>query len=205
MGIVIRQEAARDYSKVENLVREAFWNVYRPGCYEHLIVHKGRLNPAFVPELDLVMELDGDLIGHIIYFRSRIELDGGGSLPCLIFGPMSIAPKLQRRGYGKRLLDYSLNLSRSNGNTCVCIEGDIGFYGKSGFVVAGGQGIREQGEEPGTVTPHFLLHELVRGTLYGKSGQFIIPDVYFVSGEEVEEFDGRFPPKKKLRLPGQLE
>ena len=184
MGVVIRREEARDYAAVESLVRGVFWDVYRPGCNEHLIVHRGRSDAAFVPELDLVMELDGVLIGHIIYFRSVIEFDGGGSLPCLIFGPMSIAPEYQRRGYGKQLVDASLEIARELGEQCVCIEGNIAFYGKSGFVVAGGKGIRERGEEPGSVTPHFLLCELRPGALYGRTGEFAVPDVYFVSDED---------------------
>ena len=195
MGVVIRREEARDYAAVESLVRGAFWDVYRPGCNEHLIVHRGRSDAAFVPELDLVMELDGVLIGHIIYFRSVIEFDGGGSLPCLIFGPMSIAPEYQRREYGKQLVDASLEIARELGEQCVCIEGNIAFYGKSGFVVAGGKGIRERGEEPGTVTPHFLLCELRPGALYGRTGEFAVPDVYFVSDEDAEEFDRRFQGK----------
>lgn len=196
MGLTIRQEAESDRTAVENLVREAFWDLYAPGCCEHYIVHSGRNDPAFVPELDIVMELDGALIGHIIYFRSVIELDGGGSVPALIFGPVSIAPGYQRRGYGRRLVDFSLGLARELGGKCVCIEGDIAFYGKCGFVVASGQGIRERGARPGAA-PHFLLRELVRGTLYGKSGEFVVPGVYFPAADAVEEFDRRFPPKVK--------
>lgn len=191
MGLTIRREAEGDRRAVEELVRRAFLDVYSPGCCEHLIVHRGRSDAAFVPELDLVMELDGRLIGHIIYFRSVIELDGGGSVPALIFGPVSIAPERQRQGYGKRLVDFSLGLARELGWKCVCIEGNIAFYGKSGFVVASGQGIRERGGQPG-VAPHFLLRELVRGTLYGRTGEFIVPGVYFVSDEDAAAFDKSF-------------
>ena len=72
---IIRQETEADYSTVENLTREAFWNVYRPGCTEHYVLHRYRDDPAFVPQLDLVMELDGEPIGQIIYVRSHIDAD----------------------------------------------------------------------------------------------------------------------------------
>ena len=58
-NIVIRREEEKDRRAVEHLVRESFWNVYRPGCYEHFVLHKLRSDPAFVQELDLVMEKDG--------------------------------------------------------------------------------------------------------------------------------------------------
>lgn len=195
MDVTIRPEEERDYAAVENLTREAFWNVYRPGCCEHYIVHRGRGDGAFIPELDLVMELGGRIVGHIMYFRSRIELDGGGSTESLIFGPVSIDPACQRHGLGKLLVGRSLELAAELGYGCVCIEGDIAFYGKCGFVVAGGMGIREYGEPEGTVSRHFLLRELRCGELYGKTGRFVIPDVYKVGDQEVEEFDSHFPPK----------
>ena len=185
MGTIIRREEAKDHAAVEALVKKAFWNVYRPGCNEHIIVRRGRDDAAFVPELDLVMELDGELIGHIAYFRSVIELDGGGSVPALIFGPVSIAPAHQRRGYGRQLIDYSLDRARELGARCVCIEGSIAVYGRSGFVVAGGKGIFEKGSDPGVVSPHFLLCELVPGALYGKTGRFVVPDIYYIDEMEV--------------------
>ena len=87
MGVVIRREEARDYAAVESLVRGAFWDVYRPGCNEHLIVHRGRSDAAFVPELDLVMELDGVLIGHIIYFAPSLNLTAAAACPALSSAP----------------------------------------------------------------------------------------------------------------------
>ena len=104
-NITIRRETEADYRNVENLVRESFWNVYRPGCCEHYVIHCYRSDPAFVPELDYVMELDGELIGQIMYVRSEIECDDGRTVPIMTFGPIGIAPKYKRQGYGKRLLE----------------------------------------------------------------------------------------------------
>ena len=58
MNIPIRQEQPQDYDTVEQITREAFWNLYRPGCEEHLIVHKLRKHPDFIPELAFVIELE---------------------------------------------------------------------------------------------------------------------------------------------------
>ena len=107
-SIVIRPETPPDYAAVEHLTREAFWNVYRPGCLEHYVVHVLRHDPAFVPELDLVMEREGELIGHVLYTRSFIAADDGRCIPTMTFGPISIRPDLQRQGLGKYLLDRSM-------------------------------------------------------------------------------------------------
>ena len=112
-NIIIRQETPADYAAVEHLTREAFWNVYRPGCLEHYVVHVLRNDSAFVPELDLVMEQDGALIGHVLYMRAIIKADDGREIPMMTFGPISIRPDLQRRGLGKYLLDYSMKKPRN--------------------------------------------------------------------------------------------
>ncbi len=107
-NIVIRRETDSDHRAVENLVRESFWNVYRPGCHEHYVLHRLRSDPAFVPELDFVMEEDGRLIGQNMFMRAVIRADDGRDIPIMTMGPICIAPDLKRRGYGTRLLDYSL-------------------------------------------------------------------------------------------------
>ena len=105
---LIRPETPADYRAVEALTRDAFWNVYRPGCLEHYLVHRYRGREGFVPELDLVLEMDGRIVGHIMYVRATIHTDGGTLLPVMTFGPISIAPECQRRGLGKALLEDSL-------------------------------------------------------------------------------------------------
>ncbi len=102
-NIIIRLETKEDYRAVENLTRESFWNVYQPGCMEHYVLHCYRDDPAFVPDLDFVMELGGEMIGQIIYVRSEIECDDGRTLPIMTFGPIGVAPAYKRQGYGKQL------------------------------------------------------------------------------------------------------
>ncbi len=123
----IRREEVQDYRQTEELTREAFWNVYRPGCYEHYLLHCFRDREEFVPELDLVMEIDGKIMGHIMYTRAWIQADDGRRIPVLTFGPVSIHPNYQRRGYGKALVDESLELAKKLGAKAVCIRGESGF------------------------------------------------------------------------------
>ena len=202
--IIIRRETLFDYEAVEYLTREAFWNVYRPGCTEHSVVHILRHDPDFVPELDLVMERDGQLIGHVLYMRAKIIADDGRKISLMTFGPISISPDCQRQGLGKRLLDYSMERARELGAGALCIEGNIDFYGKSGFVVAGTRGIRYHGEPEQEIVPYVLLKELQPGFLDGITGVYYTPQGYYVDENAAEIFDRNFPPKKRLKLPGQL-
>lgn len=135
-NLVIRLEKEEDFRKTENLVREAFWNVYRPGCMEHYVLHCYRNDPDFVPQLDFVMELDGKTIGQVIYVRSHIDCDDGRRMGIMTFGPICIAPEYKRKGYGKILLDYSMEKAKEQGAGALAITGNIDFYGKSGFVPA---------------------------------------------------------------------
>ena len=202
--IVIRNEQSEDYRTVENLTREAFWNVYRPGCTEHYVLHCYRNDPAFVPELDFVMELDGEAIGQIIYVRSEILCDDGRKVPIMTFGPIGILPEYKRQGYGKRLLDYSMEKASELGAGALAITGNIDFYGKSGFVPAKTKGIRYF-DDPDA--DYFLIKELKNDFLNGVSGTYKDPEGYFVgenNPKDFEEFEASFPQKEKLRLPGQL-
>lgn len=208
MSIIIRLETEKDYRTTENLVRESFWNVYRPGCTEHYILHCFRNQPDFVPELDFVMEKDGEMIGQVMYVRSKINTYDGKIIPVMTFGPIGIAPEYKRQGYGKRLLDYSMEAAKKMGAGALAITGNILFYGKSGFVPASTRGIRYADAAPDdTVVPYFLIKELEDGFLDGITGTYSDPEGYFAADknpEEFEKYDAAFPEKKKERLPGQL-
>ena len=201
---VIRLEKKEEHREVETLVREAFWNVYRPGCLEHYVLHCLRDDASFVPELDLVMELGDQLIGQNVFVRTALHADDGREIPIMTMGPICIAPEFQRRGYGKILLDYSLEKAAVLGCAAVCFEGDIGFYGKSGFVCARAFGLRYHGLPAGADDSFFLCKELVPGYLDGVTGEYATPDGYLVDEKAAEEFDRNFPPREKLKLPGQL-
>ena len=201
---LIRLETPQDYAEAENLARESFWNVYRPGCLEHYVLHCLRDDPDFVPALDFVMEKDGRIIGQNMFMRAWIAADDGRNIPIMTMGPICIAPAYKRRGYGKILLDYSLEKAREYGAGALCFEGNIDFYGKSGFTYASDFGIRYHGLPEGADASFFLCKELIPGYLDGITGVYATPRGYFVDEAEAEAFDRQFPPKVKLKLPGQL-
>lgn len=201
---IIRLERKEEYREVENLVRESFWNVYRPGCLEHYVLNQLRNDEAFVPQLDFVMEKNGELIGKNIFMRAKIKSDDGRNIPIMTMGPICIAPEFKRKGYGKILLDYSLQKAAKLGCGAVCFEGNIDFYGKSGFKFASEYGIRYHGLPEDEDSSFFLCKELIQGFLGGVTGEYATPMGYFVDEKEAEEFDKEFPYKEKLKLPGQL-
>lgn len=206
-NIIIRLEKKEEYREVENLVRESFWNVYRPGCLEHFVLKCLRDDPAFVPELDFVMEKDGRIIGQNVFVRAIVKADDGRDIPIMTMGPICIAPEFKRQGYGKLLLDYSLEKAAELGCGAVCFEGNILFYGKSGFTYASDFGIRYHGLPEGEDASFFLCRELIPGYLDGIRGEYATPEGYFVCDKypaEFEAYEAEFPVKEKLVLPGQL-
>ena len=202
--ITIRLEKREEYRDVENLVRESFWNVYRPGCSEHYVLHVLRDDPAFIKELDFVMELNGSLIGQNMYMKTVIDADDGRKIPILTMGPIGITPELKRKGYGKMLLDHSLQKAAAMGFGAVLFEGNIDFYGKSGFDYAEKFGIRYHDLPEGADASFFLCKELIPGYLDGITGVYQTPQGYYVDDTDVEAFDKMFPAKVKLKLPRQI-
>ena len=201
---LIRLEKIEERREVENLVREAFWNVYRPGCLEHYVLHCLRNDPAFVPELNFVMEKEGLLIGQNVFMRAVIKADDGREISIMAMGPICICPELKRQGYGKILLDFSLEKAAEFGCGALCFEGNIDFYGKSGFDYASKFGIRYHGLPEGEDASFFLCRELIPGYLDGITGEYATPEGYFVDEDEAEAFDKAFPHKEKMVLPGQI-
>ena len=151
-----------------------------------------------------VLEKDGKIIGHVMYARSEIRADDGRIIPIMTFGPISIAPEYKGQGYGTILLRDSMQRAKELGAGALAITGNIGFYGKSGFVVASTKGIHYFAEPRENAVPYFLIKELVDGFLDGITGVYQDPDGYCVGEAEAEAFDAHFPPKEKLKLPGQL-
>lgn len=206
----IRLEQPEDYREVENLTREAFWNVYRPGCTEHFVLNQFRNNPDFIPELDFVMEEDGRIMGHVMFSRAELVLDDGTRCPSWTFGPISIHPDYKRKGYGIQLLNYALEKARGLGIGFLCMEGNINFYRHAGFDLASKLGIHYHAEPRDAEVPYFLAQELIPGWLESNGiteATYCPPKGYFVADENPEAFEAyeaTFPPKVKLHQPGQL-
>ena len=204
----IRLEQPEDYREVENLTREAFWNVYAPGCVEHYVLNQYRNNPDFIPELDFVLESDdGKIIGHVMFSKAEIIKEDGTVLPAWTFGPISIHPDYKRKGYGLKLLRYSFERARAMGIGVICMEGNIDFYKHAGFVLASSLNIHYHAEPKDAEVPYFLAQELIPGYLKGIEGTYHTPKGYYVAFENKEAFDAyeeTFPKKEKKQQEGQL-
>ena len=216
----IRLEQPEDYREVEDLTREAFWNVYAPGCVEHYVLNQYRSNPDFIPELDFVMESPlptspvrgGEesrpkIIGHVMFSKAEIVKDDGTILPSWTFGPISIHPDYKRKGYGLKLLQYALEKAKAMGIGFICMEGNIDFYKHAGFVVASTLGIHYHAEPKDAEVPYFLAQELIPGYLKGVEGTYHTPKGYYVvfeNKEAFEAYEATFPPKEKKQQDGQL-
>ena len=206
----IRLEQPKDYREVENLTREAFWNVYRPGCTEHYVLNQYRTNPDFIPELDFVMEEDGKIIGHIMFSKTELVLDNGNKIASWTFGPISIHPNYKRKGYGLKLLNYALAQARQMGVGFLCMEGNIGFYRHAGFDLASKLNIHYHAEPRDAEVPYFLAQELIPGWLQSNGISEAIycpPKGYFVADENsdaFEAYEATFPAKEKSLQDGQL-
>ena len=203
----IRLEQTKDFREVENLTREAFWNVYRPGCTEHYVLNQFRTNPDFIPELDFVMEEGDRIIGHIMFSKAELVLEDGSRKGSWTFGPISIHPDYKRKGNGLKLLNYALEKAKAMSIGLLCMEGNIDFYKHAGFDLASKLKIHYHAEPRESEVPYFLAQELIAGYWNGREGTYCPPKGYFVADENPEAFEAyeaTFPPKEKKILPGQL-
>ena len=200
----IRPEQEADFREVENLTREAFWNVYRPGCMEHLVLHDLRRDPCFVRKLDYLAEEDGRIVAHIAYARGRLETEDGRTADSLLFGPVSVLPECQGRGYGRTLSEFTLEKAREMGFPTVVITGAPEYYSRFGFVPAASRGIYLNGLDKSADAPFFMVRVLDEAAAKELRGVHYDPDCYEVDEQALEEFDRGFPPKLKEKRPGQL-
>ncbi len=200
-GIKIENESQEDYEEVEILTRKAFWNVHAPGCEEHYLAHILRSHADFIPELDFVARTaDGRIVGNVMYTRARLTDETGKDMPILTFGPLSVHPDYQRRGIGKRLLEYSFQKAAAMGYGVIVIFGDPGNYVARGFVSCRKFGVTTpDGKYPAAM----LVKELREGALH--SGKWIYQEspAYEYDSADAAAFDKRFEPMQKEVRPGQ--
>lgn len=195
MNINIRLEKPEDARTVEALTREAFWNVHVPGCDEHLLVHILRDDATFIPALNFIAEVDGQLAGSIYYTTCYIEGTDDTRHEVILFGPVSVLPAWQGKGVGGALIRHSADAARRLGYTAILIYGDPLYYTRFGFRPASDWGIVPPDGQP---HPALQALELVPGALDGKAGRFFEPEIYErLTPEAVEAFDASFPPKAK--------
>lgn len=192
----ITLEEKEHYKEVENLTREAFWDLYRPGCSEHLVLHKLRDAKSFINELDYVVIEDKKIIANIIYTKMYNE-NGEMINDVIAFGPISVDPKYQGRGIGKKLIEVSLERAKELGYKAVLITGNDKFYKPLGFEAAYKYGITLPGMSIEDKAEFFMAMELEEGYLVNHSGIYDFDKTFNVSDEELEKFELGFPKKTK--------
>lgn len=202
MNFLMRLEEERDFEKVEYLTREAFWDVYVPGCNEHLLVHKIRKVPAFVKELSYVACDNEKIVGNIIYSRARVVNEAGFEYEVLCMGPLSVLPAYQRRGVGSRLLQKTLDKAKELGYKAVITFGNPDYYSRFGFNNAQQFMIQTSSGENFDA---FMALELQEGALNGVSGKFYEDKVFQIEEEELEAFEKRFPYREKHTTETQFQ
>ena len=198
---VIRLERKEDYTKVENMVRNSFWNIYRPGAFEHFIVHNLREDESFIRNLAYVIERDNEIIGHINYSKGKIQYDGGIE-DAVVLGPVAIDDNYQNQGLGTRLIEYTQKLTEDYGH--VFVIGDENYYSRFGFESASKYNIYLDGTDLNDENPFFMIKIFNKDAISNELGIFHNPDVFNVDENDVEEFDKQFEFKEKLVLEGQL-
>jgi putative acetyltransferase len=202
IDLIIRKEEKDDYRTVEQLVREAFWNLYVPGCNEHYILHNLRRSNDFIPELDFVAEKEGQIVGQIAYSRGIIKGKGAESKEVITFGPVSVLPAFQRRGMGSALIIHTISLARGMGYPAICIYGDPRYYSGFGFRCAEKYEIKTA-EDKFAVSLQVL--ELRQGALNNVSGRFIESVAFSVDETGFAQYDATFPFKEKKETDSQRE
>lgn len=203
--MIIRLEEEKDYFETENLTREAFWNVYREGCFEHLIIHNLRKDKSFVKELDYCIEIDNKIIANIVYAKGKLKLENGNIREILIFGPVSVLPKYQKKGYGEKLINYTIEKAKELGFDAIVIMGNPNYYKKFGFESCSKYKIYYEGIDKNEEAPFFMIKILNDNNIENLKGIYSDPDCYKADEKELEEFDKKFPFKIKEKTEGQIE
>jgi predicted N-acetyltransferase YhbS len=202
MDFMLRSERPADVAAVEALTREAFWNLHCPGCSEHLVARQLRASRDFVPELDLVAEAEGRVVGSILFSRSRVAGSMNEHFETVTFGPVSALPEYQRQGVGRALIERGVQLARAIGFSAVIIYGNPAYYGRFGFRPGKEFGIRTA---EGKYLAALQALPLAPGALDGVSGRFLESEAFETDPAQLEAFDRLFPPKEKLVTPSQAE
>jgi len=198
--IIIRQERPEEFRAVEELIRDAFWDVYRPGCDEHLLTHLLRSSKSLVPELSLAAEVGGNIVGVIYYAEAMLSPGDSGDVPVLVFGPLAVAPAMQKQGIGSRLVEHTALLARQSGYRAILIFGNPAYYSRFGF---------EPGEKYGISDSEGNFNDalqilILNGDSAGLRGRFREGEVYCIDPAAAKKFDAGFPPREKHKLPTQI-
>jgi len=200
MDVVLRLEEEKDYNSVENLTREAFWNIYKPGCDEHLLIHNIRNKKEFIKELDYVAVFNNEIIGNIVYAKAKI-IGINEEYDVITFGPISVLPAYQKKGIGKKLIDHTITKSKEMGFNAVIIYGNPKYYERFSFKNSKEYKITDM---EGNYNDALMALELHPGSLKNINGKFFEGEAYKIDKKELEIFEKNFPYKEKLVLDTQI-
>ena len=193
--IEIKLVNQNEFKETENVVRESFWGVFRPGCVEHFILHRARENNLLVKALDYCVKINDKIIGHIMYSHANIILNNGVDQDVLVLGPVCILPEYQKKGYGSQLINFTLSLATQYGYGAVVVVGNPKLFAKFGFIPAQQKQINYAKTGKDKPSPFFLVKELQHGYLAKTSGTFVPTEVFDISIDEATEYDKNFTPK----------
>jgi predicted N-acetyltransferase YhbS len=201
MDINLRLEEEKDYRLVEELTREAFWNLHLPGCNEHLLIHNLRTAKEFIKELDFVAIYNNQIVGNIVYAETKVK-SNDKEYTVLTFGPVSVLPEYQKKGIGSKLINYTIGLAKEMGYKAIIIYGDPNYYKKYGFTASKEYGITNKDKK---YPAALLVLELYPNALNEVNGIFDEGEVYKIDETEFEEFDKGFDKKEKIITKSQEE
>ncbi|MGD1823018.1 MAG: GNAT family N-acetyltransferase [Pleomorphochaeta sp.] len=204
--MIIREETESDYREVENITREAFYNVYCPGCSEHYILNQFRDDASFIKELSLLIqdEQTKEILAHIMYCKTIVISLNGDKKEVIMFGPVSVLPKYQNNGLGSKLIQYSLEKAKELGYKAVVITGDFNYYKRFAFTKASNYNLYFDKDNKKQSFDFFMAKELVIDYLKMEESYIVIPTKYEVNISDVEDFDSNFYKKEKLKLSTQI-
>lgn len=203
-GLVIRIEQPADHRSTEEVVREAFYNRYKPGCDEHLLLHLLRNSPGFEAWHSLVAEYDSHIIGQVLLSPAQVVAAQGAEHPVLCLGPVCVLPAASGRGIGSALMQAAITLARGKGERALLLLGNPAYYRRFGFLPASSLGIHLPGQDSQEEAPYFMALPLFEGALAGVQGSFHESPLFAVDPQALAAFDSSFPPRQQLKLPGQL-
>lgn len=198
--IIIRNEIETDHKIVEDITRKAFYNIYVPGCVEHYVAHMIRSHEDFIPELDLVLEADGQIVGNIMYTKAKLMDESGNEKEILTFGSVSILPEHQRKGYGKKLIEYSFEKAIELGYDAIVIFGDPANYVSRGFKSCKRYNVCLEG---GVYPAAMIVKELKEGAFDGRKWFYYQSPAFEIDEQEARHFDDELEPMEKRKLPCQ--
>lgn len=195
IDITLRLETPDDYREVENLTREAFWNVYAPGCVEHYMLHRMRQSLDFIPELDIVAVCNGQIVGHVVCVNSYIEGDDNKRHEVLSLGPISVFPACQRKGIGRKMIEHIISTAGRLGYSAILLCGDPLLYARYGFDAAGKYGIRTSCNK---IFPALQVYPLNNTDMTKYAGRYVENSIYEIDRMQADIFDNGFPVKEKI-------